>query len=267
MCELMRSSPSPDPEDIETLAANGEFIIARLDTSGYLREYLQDHRYRLATDLHLVRTMSPKPRQILEIGAYPYFLTKSIADLGVDVTTIDKVLNDADVDTLQPLGIRPRRCDIEVDRLPFESDTFDLVLCNEVFEHLRINPIFTLREVLRVLRPGGRLMLCTPNVLSARGWYNIIFRQRLYSDTGGVYETFSPLYKSESRFVGHVREYTMQELVDFTRKCGFDVLSAFYRGTFVTRRRLGRLANSLLRFNASLRPNFTIVCAKPAEAA
>ncbi len=48
--------------------------------------------------------------------------------------------------------------------LPFSEDTFDNVLCFEVIEHVR-QPLRLLEEVDRVLAPGGRAFLSTPNGL------------------------------------------------------------------------------------------------------
>jgi SAM-dependent methyltransferase len=47
-------------------------------------------------------------------------------------------------------------------QLPFRSESFDLVTANMVFEHLS-DPGACLLEVIRVLRPGGRLVFHTPN--------------------------------------------------------------------------------------------------------
>ena len=49
------------------------------------------------------------------------------------------------------------------ERLPFVSETFDLVVCLWVLEHMR-EPAEAFREVRRVLRPGGHFVFVTPNM-------------------------------------------------------------------------------------------------------
>ncbi len=46
---------------------------------------------------------------------------------------------------------------------PFESETFDSLLCNEVLEHV-FTPTDFVRELWRVLKPGGHLLLTVPFV-------------------------------------------------------------------------------------------------------
>ncbi len=50
----------------------------------------------------------------------------------------------------------------DMSRLPFKSDSFDLVTANMVVERLR-EPDLQFREVSRVLRPGGIFLLHTPS--------------------------------------------------------------------------------------------------------
>ena len=49
--------------------------------------------------------------------------------------------------------------------LPLEDESFDCVLMSEVIEHLAA-PQFSIEEAVRVLRPGGRLLVTTPNYRS-----------------------------------------------------------------------------------------------------
>jgi len=52
----------------------------------------------------------------------------------------------------------------DLNSIPFKADTFDAVINIEVLEHVR-EPVKVLEEMFRVLRPGGRLFLTTP-----QGW-------------------------------------------------------------------------------------------------
>jgi SAM-dependent methyltransferase len=49
--------------------------------------------------------------------------------------------------------------------LPFPEDTFDCILLSEVIEHLEA-PEISIQEAIRVLCPGGRLLVTTPNYRS-----------------------------------------------------------------------------------------------------
>ena len=55
-------------------------------------------------------------------------------------------------------------CDFEQDRLPFDDNTFDGIVCLEVIEHVWSTDNI-LGEAERVLKPDGWLLLTTPNYL------------------------------------------------------------------------------------------------------
>ena len=57
-----------------------------------------------------------------------------------------------------------RRVVGDVQSLPFDDGAFDVVICTEVIEHV-VSPTRGIAELARVLRPGGTLVLSTPNRL------------------------------------------------------------------------------------------------------
>ena len=71
---------------------------------------------------------------------------------------------DPDLEALRQNHRVPHRVLANAVALPFRSGSFDLVSSNMVFEHLE-DPISVLREIHRLLTPGGRLLIHTPNLL------------------------------------------------------------------------------------------------------
>ncbi len=66
-------------------------------------------------------------------------------------------------------------------RLPFGDGSFDVALCVEGIEHV-VDRHKTLKELRRVLKPGGRLLITTPNLLSLRARVAYAFAgQRAFS--------------------------------------------------------------------------------------
>ncbi|GGV37511.1 hypothetical protein GCM10010277_24060 [Streptomyces longisporoflavus] len=125
--------------------------------------------------------------------------------------------------------------------LPFADGAADAVLFSEVIEHL-VDPDSALDELRRVLRPGGHLMLSTPNLAA---WYN---RGLLLA---GVQPVFSEVSlrgihgRPGSEVVGHLRLYTARALREFVAASGFEVVrvaGAPFHGVPRPLRTLDRLA-------------------------
>jgi SAM-dependent methyltransferase len=60
-------------------------------------------------------------------------------------------------------GVEVQNANLEHEALPWPDATFDVVIANQVFEHLK-NIWLPLAEVYRVLRPGGTFVLSVPNL-------------------------------------------------------------------------------------------------------
>ena len=100
------------------------------------------------------------------------------------------------------------------------EDSVDLVLCTEVIEHLAFNPVALWRGIYRVLKPGGRIVLTTPNYYALRGrawgfW-------RFFSGRGGGLSVTSLL--GQQSLSHHWKEYSAWELRRY-----FTLLSSDFR--------------------------------------
>ena len=73
----------------------------------------------------------------------------------------------------------------DIQALPFANNHFDTVISCETIEHVP-NPRLAIRELARVLKPGGRLILTTPNYFGSFGLYRIYLRcvGRRYTELG-----------------------------------------------------------------------------------
>jgi SAM-dependent methyltransferase len=87
----------------------------------------------------------------LDVGARAGVQTEWLTQRGYRVTSVD----------VEPQFEACLKVDAN-ERLPFADKSFDLVWCSEVIEHLR-DPAFALSELRRVAKPGGLLVLTTPN--------------------------------------------------------------------------------------------------------
>jgi 2-polyprenyl-3-methyl-5-hydroxy-6-metoxy-1,4-benzoquinol methylase len=99
-----------------------------------------------------------------------------------------------------------------VAELPFAADSFDLVLCIEVLEHL-FSPQRAAAEIQRVLRPGGRLVASAPNVAYWRLRANMLFG--VWNPIGDELSLQQPWRDP------HIRFFTPQTLTRMLSMAGF----------------------------------------------
>lgn len=135
--------------------ANGPF------NAGIVQDYHVWHAKRVTTCLdHLAKHVERRRLSTcLDLGHDPE-MGNHLRQLGLDLTG-----------NIHPDSPRPKvdwklvPFDFETS-FPFADESFDLVTAFEVIEHVVATPRGFLREIYRVLRPGGMLYLGTPNVTS-----------------------------------------------------------------------------------------------------
>lgn len=101
-------------------------------------------------------------------------------------------------------GIEVARIDLESEPLPFPDASVDVVVCNQVLEHLK-NIWLPMSEMHRVLRPGGHAILSVPNLGSLHNRILLALGRQPTS-----IRVFGP----------HVRGYTLSEFSDLVRRGG-----------------------------------------------
>ena len=114
------------------------------------------------------------------------------------------------------LGLTVVRAGVAAD-LPVADGTADVVIMSELIEHL-VDPDGAVAEARRVLRPGGSLLLSTPNLAA---WYNrgllALGIQPIFSEV-----SLRGVFGRPGRVVaGHLRLFTRRALTEFLTASGF----------------------------------------------
>lgn len=218
--------------------------------------YVEDHQSLYQWTLQfLSANVSPQAR-VLEVGSVPCDLTARL-DNRWETTGIDIDPGRA-TETIDHHDLDVRQCDIETEPLPVADEAADVVVFTEVFEHLRIDPTFTLRELRRVLDDSGVLLLTTPNLYYLKNVYDFLRGQGAMPSGYGEWEKLETL-----GHMGHVREYSAAEVREWLTNTGFEVRSHEFR-TFGSSETLrDRLVDAVGRVVPVTRRN-QIVVATPA---
>ena len=155
-------------------------------------------------------------------GAQTYEFLKSGGSIFAADIEFSNLKNFSDVlQHKQSTSALPVQCDGA--RLPLPSNSVDVVLCYEVLEHVP-DESRQLREIHRVLKPQGELILSVPN----KGW---IF------ETHGKQPPFLPLNRvpflswlprSLHRRISFARIYRKGEIVQLLKDHSFNVTEAVY---------------------------------------
>jgi SAM-dependent methyltransferase len=187
--------------------------------------YFRLHQHRFAA---MLRAMEGPRGAVLEVGVTPGHFTELLVQSGFQVRGVD--LDPAKRRALwERLGVEVRQANLEREALPFRDAAFDWVVFSEVIEHLLYSPLTVLREFRRVLRPGGRLLITTPNELYFKSRMRTILRAALWQSLSTREEfRHQMLLEGEARYTTHARTYTMGELTWLVEQAGLRVVRRSY---------------------------------------
>lgn len=172
---------------------------------------------RLARIIEMVSEL--RPASLLDIGCGRGFLLNKFADAGLTGLTGVDVYDDVASDRFAYA-----RGDVTT-RLPFDDASFACVVAGEIIEHVP-DPDSFLREIRRVLVPGGTLIVSTPNMVS---WANRVLVPLGIQPLGT--ETSSEVALGRRHRVlgqgnqvqGHLKVFTYRALSEILERYGFTV--------------------------------------------
>jgi SAM-dependent methyltransferase len=171
----------------------------------------------------------PPDAPVIEVGCGDASFTLDLSRYSARVTAIDLSAGQIEENIRRFPGIRFLQHDV-AERFPFADGEFAVIWCSEVLEHL-FDPAYALREMHRILRPGGRLLVTVP--------YH-----------GGLKNVLIALCKWDEHFAPHnphIRFYTKRTLARIVGAAGFKAVRSRTCGMGVPLRDLFVPTNILLR--------------------
>lgn len=163
------------------------------------RWHAVQHLYRY---LETLKRCPPGPARVLDLGYSPIYCE------------VLRQLYGYTVDYIKGL-----RINFEADRYPYDDASLDGALCCEVIEHYTDDPMFSMIELNRIIKPDGWLLLTTPNVASWEAIYRALRMDK--------HPSRYPVYAAGGLGAHciHVREYLPDEVTKLMEAAGFEVQS------------------------------------------
>jgi glycosyltransferase involved in cell wall biosynthesis/SAM-dependent methyltransferase len=223
-----REQPPPAPRPTEPRPAGSgpvapEAITAWTPPETGARGYVESHLTRLERTLAITPPANSGDR-VLEMGAYLQITPALKIQLGYEEVrgcyygpAGESHQRSAVSESGETFECRIDLFDAERDCFPYSNDYFATVLCCELLEHLNSDPMHMMSEINRILKPGGCLVLTTPNVASLRALAGIL--------QGFHPQLFSSYVRPKNGVVDarHAREYTPGEIRQLLEDSGFEV--------------------------------------------
>jgi methionine biosynthesis protein MetW len=221
-----------------------------------------DEYWRQADDtfdlerLDLIATRVTAGEKVLEVDCGPGVLAAMMQERGSHVTGTD--LSIVAVERARAKGIPAQQVNVDTEAMPFPEASFDTVVSNSMLEH-RFFPERCLDECVRVLKPGGKFIVCLPNIAHwlCRWW---ILTGRF------------PYVENSPTDVLHIRFFTVSEVKELCWRRGLEVLEVdgsaslwakdFYPKLIRSRRLRGLYTKLAHRYPSLFARDFVVVCRK-----
>jgi 2-polyprenyl-3-methyl-5-hydroxy-6-metoxy-1,4-benzoquinol methylase len=213
-CGLMYASPrAKEPDHVEIANYDPAFNPLHPNDTRVLKEQLQVRDYD--TTRALLNRIYPRRGRLLEVGSSLGYLLDVFRKDGWDVLGVEPFFQCCRY-AREELGLEVVNAILETAGIPDES--FDVVLLNHVIEHID-DPLRTLREVNRILKPDGHFVIETPRYDTLM--FKLLGRRERSVSCGG-----------------HIYFFTTQTLKNLYEAAGFKTVQLKYVGRSLTVERL-----------------------------
>ena len=161
-----------------------------------------------------------KNSKVLDVGMGRAHINVALLKIGCEITGIN--LKQAYPERMQKYGFAWVELDAERDKFPFKDNTFDHVIFTEIMEHFLFHPRECIKEMFRVLKPGGSVICTVPNAIALQKRIYPWFHKSVY---GNVDKFYTLRYSSKGRpyFDRHSRLFMLKEVVALFKKEGFKI--------------------------------------------
>lgn len=158
---------------------------------------------RVAMMKGLIRSCNPEHKIVVDLGAG----NPAISD-GIDCSRRIKL-------DINPASNPDYVCDL-TKGIPLEDSSVDICVASEILEHIYTSKKL-LDDIRRILKPGGNLILSSPNICSLK--YRIAFMMGRIPAHAAKADCF---YKVDKP--GHIRDYNFDEMISLLRGQGFETV-------------------------------------------
>ncbi|MEM3713789.1 MAG: class I SAM-dependent methyltransferase [Nitrososphaeria archaeon] len=166
--------------------------------------------------------------RLIELGCGKADLLVALANALTAKEIYDVDIDEEALAEAQNRGVKVVKADLNIACLPFKDEFFDVVIMEEVIEHL-INPDNAIQEAYRILKSEGYFLISTPNLA---WWVNrlalLLGFQPYWTECSTRYNIGKFGRKNYETLSGHLRLYTLRALKEILKLYGFRILE--YKG-------------------------------------